>query len=360
MAATNSNSMNVPHQISQNSYRLPYLDGLRAISIIMVILCHLVAHYHPSSILPNALVAIFANGSLGVTIFFVISGFIITTLLLNELSISSTLSLKRFYLKRAFRILPPFYFYLLVVWLLHLGIGLSIDSTGIWTAATFTQRYLPYDVPWWTGHSWSLSVEEIFYVIWPFILLSFGKNKAGRFALLWVIFAPFIRVASYFFVNDEIRDNIETLFQVRADSIFFGALVAIYFDDVKSNSIANSFFRRKLQIICMCLAIFVSPLLAFFYHRYYQMTLGYSLEPASVAIFMWWLLKERPRSIGRILNSRLMIHIGLISYSLYIWQQLFLSPGKEFWFHLFPFNILLTFLTAEMSHRIIEKRIKYR
>src|SRR5207249_7673280 len=101
----------------------------------------------------------------GVTVFFVISGFLITGLLMREQGRSGQISLKRFYLRRAFRILPAFYTYILLVMACGaLGLVEIKKYDAVW-AALFTADYR--EQPWVLGHSWSLAVEEQFYLLWP-------------------------------------------------------------------------------------------------------------------------------------------------------------------------------------------------
>ena len=150
------------------SSRIPSLDGLRAISIGMVLTAHLAASVTALEHRPLLLYTI-GNGNRGVSVFFVISGFLITSLLLKERELTGKISLRDFYLRRAFRILPPFWVFLAciaVIWKLRI---IETSWTNLGVALIFLRDYIPGD--WWTGHSWSLSVEEQFYLLWPAILV---------------------------------------------------------------------------------------------------------------------------------------------------------------------------------------------
>src|SRR5690242_6636368 len=174
----------------QSTNRISSLDGLRAISIWAVLLGHSSAHFISTPLhlrwIRNgtALLSYF-----GVTVFFVISGFLITTLLLREYGRTSEINLGRFYRRRAFRILPASLCYIAIVLLLgHPSIVQDVVAFTFTTTYFFTKAYLPLQ------HLWSLSVEEQFYLLWPLVFAT-GVWNARRYC--WVIMAlcPLVRVA---------------------------------------------------------------------------------------------------------------------------------------------------------------------
>lgn len=147
----------------------PTLDGLRAISVLLVLAAHT-----PGSLLEPL------HGHLGVTVFFVISGLLITTLLLREEEERSKVSLRAFYLRRAFRIFP-LYFLALLVFSAAVGAGLARNSGNyplrVIHFVTFTNEYAS---PGTFGHSWSLGIEEKFYLLWPIIGFVAVRSRAWR------------------------------------------------------------------------------------------------------------------------------------------------------------------------------------
>ena len=167
--------------------RIPSLDGLRAISITMVCLGHLThAGPAPQFLHPYAYT--------GVLIFFVISGYLITTLLLNEHAKTSTIDLRQFYIRRAYRILPAAAVFMLVIFAIY---GRELR----WYDITAMLLYLVnFDLarPWMINHLWSLSVEEQFYFLWPTVLKKWYRQ---RIAILLgaVVFAPIFSTACYYF-----------------------------------------------------------------------------------------------------------------------------------------------------------------
>ena len=149
----------------KTSTKLPSLDGWRAVSIGLVLVQHsTMAAGFPPALTPW--IKRFDLGSLGVQFFFVISGFLITWLLLQEQARHGRISLKHFYLRRALRILPVYFFYLFV-----LGCLTRYEQPGyLWAAnLTFTTNY--FWPPEGTAHFWSLGVEEQFYLLWPGLLV---------------------------------------------------------------------------------------------------------------------------------------------------------------------------------------------
>ena len=153
--------------------RIPSLDGLRAISIVLVMGLHTVQRYgvdRPDPP-PSLWWSVLLNGGLGVTIFFVISGYLITRLLLHEQATRGTISMPGFYVKRAFRILPPLYVYVAVLVLLQAAGRLALTKWDVVSALFFFHNYAVSSTSWAIEHFWSLSVEEQFYLIWPVILV---------------------------------------------------------------------------------------------------------------------------------------------------------------------------------------------
>src|SRR4051812_34868116 len=148
-----------------NQRSLPSLDGLRAISIGLVLLGHLIGTRGFVQSMPLANDA----GLLGVRVFFVISGFLITSILLDELSRKGTIALPRFYFRRTMRLFPASYFLVGCIAVLA-GWGIvRLESGDLTLAITYTTNFRTHR-GWSLGHLWSLAVEEQFYLLWPLTL----------------------------------------------------------------------------------------------------------------------------------------------------------------------------------------------
>lgn len=155
--------------------RLSSLDGLRAISIALVIFEHL---RRTRGYTLGDLNAYFGDyGRLGVTVFFVISGFLITTLLLRERERRGSISLKGFYLRRAVRIFPAFLAFMAFIIVAHEMGWIQLNRYDLVSAFTYTVNYHP-GRSWYIGHLWSLSVEEQFYLLWPLALVVLSRTRA--------------------------------------------------------------------------------------------------------------------------------------------------------------------------------------
>ena len=149
------------------------INGLRAISIFLVLTHHFILQYN---ILKNfkdvrwmgPILKLLNDGQLGVNVFFVISGFLITSLLLQEEAKTKRVSLKNFYIRRTLRIFPAYYFLLLVYFILQLLGYIHISNQAWLTSVTYT-KYFNWSADWYTRHAWSLSIEEHFYILWPLI-----------------------------------------------------------------------------------------------------------------------------------------------------------------------------------------------
>ena len=157
--------------------KLRSLDGLRAVSILLVLLGHVAGTRDFGS----GQLGIGDYAHLGVVVFFVISGFLITSLLVSEHRRNGRVSLRLFYARRALRIFPASYAYVAALFVLWTCGLLPITPRDLWHAVTYTVNHQP-DVSWYTGHLWSLSVEEQFYFVWPALLslAVFGVAVARR------------------------------------------------------------------------------------------------------------------------------------------------------------------------------------
>src|ERR1700728_1401265 len=184
-------------EITAKARSIPSLDGLRAISILLVVVAHSSENFSRWIKLPLGTYLLF--GHLGVSVFFVISGFLITSLLLKEWNATGTVGLKRFYVRRAFRIFPPFYLYLGIILVLVLAGVFHTSLRAFFFAAIYCTDYYLGPGSWFVGlqHIWSLSVEEQFYLLWPAALLLLGKRKAVYLAGFLILISPLLRGVTY-------------------------------------------------------------------------------------------------------------------------------------------------------------------
>lgn len=169
-----------------NRHRIPSLDGLRAISITLVVLGHLGKNGHAPLVFKSHYT------DLGVDLFFVISGYLITSILLQEHIQTSTISLKTFYARRAFRIFPAAFVFILIATAFYWPQmrWYNVASTLLYVANFDGTR------PWIFGQLWSLGVEEQFYLLWPGVLKKWGCHKT-KILIGVTIFSPVVQACLY-------------------------------------------------------------------------------------------------------------------------------------------------------------------
>jgi peptidoglycan/LPS O-acetylase OafA/YrhL len=335
--------------------RLPSLDGLRAVSICMVVIGHCSKTITGLSNSAYMFLGFVGAGRLGVSIFFVISGFLITTLLVREQLSTHTISLKDFYIRRAFRIFPGFYAYWLVAFVLALLGYIHLSRSDLISAAIYIWNYVPRNVDtWFLGHTWSLSVEEQFYLLWPFILKLSGPKRGTWAALAVVVTAPFIRLGSYFLLPSA-RPRIGMMLHTRADSLMIGALLAlICFNEDHLHILKRSVSSWLIPVVSLCILV-IDTSLTMHFKGGYVLSIGYSLQNLMIAMLMAHVVLYDKTILGRILNCPAVVHVGLISYSLYLWQQLFLTTSNTTFSGFFPWNLVCAFAAAELSYYMLEK-----
>lgn len=324
---------------------IPVLDGWRAVAILLVLAYHALVHAdmagHP--LLFRIFKIIDHLGPFGVLIFFAISGYLITGRLIARFKKAGKWDLGEFYFKRAFRILPLVYGYLAIVALLGLA-HLATLSWGDAGALVFITNYLPQR-SWLTGHFWSLSVEEHFYLFWPCSLALLGWKRGFWFGLLVCIavgiWRPYavLHGATNFYHTD-----------MRVDYLLFAGMAAIGVACWPS-------FRKALAGagslwgVLLCMAVIGATTLPWRYD-------ARSIQAIALAVLVSSTALNPSRSIRAILGNRLFLFIGQISYSLYVLQQMFFTSSSLAFWNL-PWVELLklpvVFLLAYLSYTYWEK-----
>lgn len=308
--------------------RIPSLDGLRAISVSLVLLGHLA---RAGRIAPHFL---FVYALTGVRMFFVISGYLITTILLNEHRRSSTINLREFYIRRAYRILPA------------AGVFMFVATVVFWhelrwldIAAMFLYL-MNYDAawPWMVAHLWSLGVEEQFYFLWPSVLRKFYSRKTVLLVAILVVSPVFVALCRYF----RLPSVVYASFPAVADNLAGGCLLAIV--------------GARMPRIRGWLASLLLVAVVLIPHYVPASRLGVLLQilvlgPATIAS-MAGILLHVVQTPYRILNIAPVVWLGKISYSLYLWQQPFtLQRGRPAYTALFGLGL------ACLSYYLVEQPV---
>ena len=339
------------------NYR-PDIDGLRAIAVISVIFYHADNSFNNLKILPG--------GFIGVDIFFVISGFLITSIILKELNETGTFSFKNFYLRRVKRIIPVLLLVFITtfpfVWLFFIPTSFLDFSKSLISSLFFLSNYHFY----FSGelydaessllkplmHTWSLSIEEQYYVIFPLILTIvfkfFRKNLFKVFVLLFLI--SFVSMIFTFQKNESLAFF---SFFARFWELILGGITAILYYKKKN----SHKFNDNIYSILGLLIIFYS---IFFYNDSTKSPYISTLFPVfgtSLVIYF----NNKSGFIYKILSLKYLVFIGLISYSLYLWHYPVFAIGRTTEFFgdgVSKKLFIITFFLSLISYYIIEKPIK--
>ncbi len=202
------------------------LDGLRALAIWFVLAEHLLFTY-PSTVaatafLPPVLGGLLSHGWLGVDLFFVLSGFLITGILLATKSRGKGAYFKRFYIRRAARILPIYFVVLLVLFVALRGENPAFFAFCALLSANLASLFNVH-VPDAAGPYWSLAVEEQFYLVWPWLVLWLDAERLALAAVSVIVIEPFLRLG--------VQDHLLELMWYRADGLAMGAFLAVWFSN---------------------------------------------------------------------------------------------------------------------------------
>jgi peptidoglycan/LPS O-acetylase OafA/YrhL len=315
--------------------RIQSLDGLRAVSITAVTVSHFAKHFFPA----QANLPLMNLGVAGVDVFFVISGFLITSLMLREHDKYGRISLTGFYRRRCLRIFPAYFFFLLLVFVLSRFALLPINNHAWPYLLTYTYNLNPHLGLASVGQVWSLCVEEHFYLLWPFTVVLLGVRRAP-IALYACILAA-IALRFWLFLSHSALD-IEFFSPTRLDTIAVGCLLAFAFRRPWIQRV-----RGERLAACAIAVLFTSVFLI--HSGKYQLGPAHFIEAAMIAVVIACLVQDASGPMGRFFNWRPVVWIGVLSYSIYLAQTIVYE-------NLFPFALRIpaALLYACFSYYLIE------
>jgi len=333
----------IPAVLDQKHY--PSLNGLRGISIIMVVLHHIMLLYYGKY--PSVLFI----GHLGVDIFFVISGFLITTLCIKEKILTGTLDLKNFYIRRAFRILPVAFLYIVVIAILNYFFNLHIALVTFVTAGLFLANISYFNqvhYAWNLAHYWSLSTEEQFYFIFPIFI----KKRFNVFAGM-VLFLPFLVPLLFYFQSAIPFLDVGLLSSVLRYLIKFqGISIGCLFSILLFKGYLN-FGRYSLQVTL--LSIFLICYIKYDPAANLRSSFTNLVVSVCVGLVVINNISLKTDLIYKFLNMKALSFVGVLSYSIYIWQQLFLGNDDRFPLSKYPVNLIFLTIIPLVSYYGFEK-----
>jgi len=322
----------------------PQLDGLRGVAVLLVIAGHILMFSHH-----------FANefGSLGVMLFFVLSGFLITSLLINERDHSGDIDVRAFYQRRLLRLGPALAVFLTAVALLAFArLIVDVRPYELFCCVFYVRNIFGRSDS--LGHLWSLSLEEQFYLFWPWLMRWIGPRRMLRMALLAIVVisvARMVAIAAGWFDYNLGITYVRPWF--RFDSILIGCCIALgrAGDGAVMEGI-DGIVRRTPPLV-LWTGLFGWTIWGNQMSHVWFLT----IQMLAAALVVLQLLSAPASSVRVLLCNRMLRHIGRVSYGLYLWQQLFTANPAARWgaLQVFPVNVAASFTIAEISYHFVER-----
>lgn len=346
------------------------LDGIRAIAVIMVLAYHLK-------------LALFKSGFLGVTVFFVLSGYLITGILISEVEEEGTIDLKNFWLRRIRRLVPAVMSMAVVIIFVSAVVNRIIFTKGCkdflasvlgfnnwWQIFNKISYFEAAGVPSPFTHCWSLAIETQFYLIYPLILLgiyklvkSRGEGRANRgllFAGVTLLLA-LISVILMIVLFDPQQDASRVYYgtDTRAFSLLFGALLAILWEyrmvPRRLSASVNMVLGSVSFAVLLVMTIAINGSSNFWYR-------GGQFFGTILTVLMVYAVSGRKTWLSRFLSNPVLKWMGDRSYSIYLWHYpiiLLISKGIKASWWITLIEIVLSVVLAELSYRFIETPIRH-
>lgn len=328
-------------------------DGLRAISIILVVLTHLGVHEDlpEQQFIRDRLWGLF-SGATGVNIFFTISGFLITRSLIAEKLRDGTVDLKKFYLRRFLRLTPPFVLFMIInIFLVLLGC-FKIPISAFLISFLYLYNFIPTTMyNGHLGHTWSLAVEEQFYLLWPFVIKKVSKKSIYLIIFTIILVSYMIAIT----LNDIIIPGTRT--GIKLNDAFHGSRLFI---PAVGPIMVGSFFalvhdRNKLV---SKMWIWFAPILYAFplWSPVSLIEASPIIQSMGTAITLTWILLHQQAQIISALEWPPLAYVGRISYGIYLYHVIFMGTSRGSGLIAgYPWNVIVSILFAILSYELMER-----
>jgi peptidoglycan/LPS O-acetylase OafA/YrhL len=333
----------------------PGLDGLRALAVLVVLVGHLGLPYIES-------------GGVGVDIFFVLSGFLITTILRSEAQSTGHIRLRNFYTRRVLRLAPAM---LLTVAFFALAIH-HLFNTVPWTAIILATTYAAnwaealYDANLsWLGHFWSLAIEEQYYLIWPWVILLLERTSLGmrRKALLLLGLAALVAAYRYAMVGIYSAERIYYGLDTHMDGLILGSALSYLLPALSGEGRFPERTSRLLGYVAAPAALTGLAILipCTTWEHPWMGRYGFALAALAAAILVADLVAGSHSVLRAALERRPLAYLGKISYGLYLWHLPLFRVIARVRAHdppaaLIAVKLSMTLLVAALSYHLIERR----
>lgn len=310
---------------SPSPHHIPSLDGIRALSFVLVFVTH-------------AGLERFVSADFGVTIFFFLSGFLITTLLRSEVERRGSVSVQHFWLRRALRIVPPLYLVIFAATLAARGLyppG-TVHASDVVAQLLFFSNYwglgdVTHEAPG-TGVVWSLAVEEHFYLLFPWLFIAMQKwhlRGSAQASALWGLCA-LILIWRCVLVLGMSADSsrIYLCTDTRIDSILFGCALAVWNNPVLDKPTSSASLWKFLLLPAALTALFF----CFLYREpLFRETWYFSVQGVALTVLFSAAVRFHEWPLFRALNLRPVAFVGVLSYSLYLVHYVFIKAAEQLW-----------------------------
>jgi peptidoglycan/LPS O-acetylase OafA/YrhL len=331
--------------VKEVATRIPSLDGIRAASVMLVFALH-------AGFVREAV------GDLGVNVFFFLSGYLIATLLGMEYEATGSVSIRHFAMRRALRILPPFYTVALAATVMTLFLyppgtvyGPSLASQLLFYFNYYSLYGIHRGIPG-LGVVWSLAVEEHFYLLFPLLYVAMQASPLARRYQAWLLWGLCAAILAWrFFLVSNAHADMNRIYpttDTRVDSILFGCALAAWYNPYSSSSVRDNpatlpwrwkylFLPAAVAAVVWCVT-FRDPL--------FQITASFSVQGVALSILFIAVIRFYDWPPFRVLNWRPVVFIGTLSYSLYLVHDVFLRATAQLWPHAHAWQRALVGLTA--------------
>jgi len=343
--------------------RIAGFDGIRALAVICVVLQHVgVWQYaQASGFFGKRLMPLF-SGTTGVQAFFILSGFLITILLIKEQRTTGRISIAAFMVRRSLRIFPLYLLFCILATLAFYFLNGNVPWRALVHAFLYAYNFVPNDayVPL-LGHTWSLAVEEHFYLVWPFIFaFGFARRRRGLIVglsgfillslVLHLILVRQAFAADYFIARWSF---------IAGYSIALGCLGALLVTGARSRGADVSVFAT-LGAVVVGIVLYANSLYIDTDSWFVQNVLCGYIRSVGIWLIILWLYMNQSSAAVRVLDTRPLRYLGTISYGIYMWQGFLLSTGPkrlagEMWPPHPAVGLAMLVVIAPLSYRYIEQ-----
>ena len=301
------------------------------------------------------------GGGTGVQAFFVLSGFLITTLLASEFAISGTVSVRRFFIRRSLRIFPLYFGFMVAATVLYQIDNKVTSPASLAYGFAYVYNFAPITAHTpFMGHTWSLAVEEHFYLIWPWVFLLFCARRPRVLLLLLIVFIlTSLPLHAALAVSDLGRGYFVGRWTFTAgSSIAAGCLLALLLNSEQYKKRAASFLASRTALFSAGL-IFTLPAFAYGRSWMFDAVVSGYFRCAGITLAIGWLVFNQASMASKVLEQPVLRYLGTISYGIYMYQGLFLATGPNrvpdvFWPPSQKYGFWLLLVAAPLSYHFFE------